>query len=131
MKELWQNWRAHRAQVLLEQDQLKYLNEADQEIIEYMVTYTLKINRRGTRAVVDDALTRIRAISGVTVVSSNTRQEHSTADTLTVDVEFKFTPVKNDFIAIKRQLRSIKKEMKLQPHVGSIVIKYNTFKRVR
>ena len=92
MKELWQNWTALRRQASLEQDQLRYLREQTQELTEYMVTYTVKISRKQTRAVVDDALTRIRAIPNITVVNSNTREELSSPEILTVYIEFKFVP---------------------------------------
>ena len=131
MKELWQNWTALRRQASLEQDQLRYLREQTQELTEYMVTYTVKISRKQTRAVVDDALTRIRAIPNITVVNSNTREELSSPEVLTVDIDFKFMPEKNNIQSIKGQLKDIKVEMKSLPHVGSVVIKYNTFARVK
>ena len=131
MKELWQNWTALRRQASLEQDQLRYLREQTQELTEYMVTYTVKISRKQTRAVVDDALTRIRAIPNITVVNSNTREELSSPEVLTVDIDFKFIPEKNNIQSIKSQLKDIKVEMKSLPHVGSVVIKYNTFARVK
>ena len=96
-----------------------------------MVTYTVKISRKQTRAVVDDALTRIRAIPNITVVNSNTREELSSPEVLTVDIDFKFIPEKNNIQSIKSQLKDIKVEMKSLPHVGSVVIKYNTFARVK
>ncbi len=131
MKELWQNWTGLLSQASLEQDQLRYLREQTQELTEYMVTYTVKISRKQTRAVVDDALTRIRAIPNITVVNSNTREELSSPEVLTVDIDFKFMPEKNNIQSIKGQLKDIKVEMKSLPHVGSVVIKYNTFARVK
>ena len=98
--------------------------------MEYSITFRLRINRRETRAVIDDTLARIRAIPNITVVNSSTREEISSPMHASVDVEFKFIPVRDEIQNIKKQLRQIKNEMKTKPYVDGVVIKYNTIRKI-
>ena len=98
--------------------------------MEYSITYRLRINRRETRAVIEDTLARIRGIPGITVVNSNTREEVSSPTHASVDIEFKFIPIRDELQRIKIQLGKIKNEMKTKPFVDGVVIKYDTMRRV-
>jgi hypothetical protein len=98
--------------------------------VEYGITFMLRINRRETKAVIDDTLARIRAIPNITVVNSNTREEVSSPTHATVDIEFKFLPIRDETAHIKKQLRLIKNEMKTKPYVDGVVIKYNTIRKI-
>tara|TARA_R110000824_G_scaffold161912_2_gene337411 strand:- start:1722 stop:2099 length:378 start_codon:yes stop_codon:yes gene_type:complete len=122
IKRLWENWNEYISEI-------KTLAER-QAVVEYSIMYKLRIDRRETRAVIEDTLARIRAIPNITVVTSNTKEESSSPSHALVDVEFKFLPVRDEKQIIRKQLNQIKNEMKTKAYVDGVVILYNTIRKV-
>ncbi len=115
-KKLFKNWKEY----LTEQIALK----------EYSITFKLRINRQETRAVIDDTLARIRAIPNITVVNSSTDDASSDVRHAVAYIEFKFLPDREAGAQIKNQVVDIKKRMKREPYVESVIIIWNTLEQV-
>ena len=88
------------------------------------------MNRRETKAVIDDTLTRIRAVPGITVVNSHTDEASSDLTHVATDLEFKFIPQKDTRRTVKRQVEQFKAVMKRKPHVEGVVILWSTLRKM-
>ena len=90
----------------------------------------LKVNRKETKAVIDDTLSRIRAIEGITVVNSETNERASDLTHVAANVEFKFIPPRDTRQVVKNQVEQFKAAMKREPYVDSVVILWSTLVKV-
>ncbi len=116
IKKLFENWKG-------------YLTEQP-VLIQYSIKFRLRVSRKKTKAVIDDTLARIRAIPGITVVNSDTDEAASDLTHAVANVEFKFIPLSATKLALKQHVVDFKKEVKRQPFVDSVVILWNTLRKV-
>jgi hypothetical protein len=117
MKKLFENWK-------------DYVNEVE-GFTQWSVRATIRIKKpEGAAAVIDNTLTIIRAIEGITVVNSETTS--ATEREATVELEFKFTPQSSSvFTDIKAVRKEIFRQAPLINHISDATSIYSTKRRVR
>ena len=110
----------------------KFINEK-REIKLFSTQLTIALKKpEGAAAVIDDTLTLIRAVPGVTVVNSETNKARSSVGKAIINLEFKFVP---QSVSMNAELEKLKHDIfkvsDLILSVSPIARLRTTLKRVR